>query len=66
MVLFSQAGEYSVNMQVCAKCSFGRYAPQALTDNCLVCSSGSHTDNTTGSNDSCFQIPCLLAIFTNA
>jgi hypothetical protein len=39
------AGEYAYNNTECVECEYGKYAPQALTDNCLTCPAGSHTIN---------------------
>jgi hypothetical protein len=38
------AGEYSYNDEECVECEYGKYAPQALSDSCLTCVAGSHTN----------------------
>jgi len=42
-----EAGQYNYNNTACVNCEKGKYAPQPLTDSCLDCVNGSHTNNET-------------------
>lgn len=47
------AGEYSYEDVECRSCTTGRYAPQALTDACLLCMAGYSTNNVTKGATTC-------------